>query len=81
MIAETIKQRIEEQIDGCTSVKVQTVDASSGKYAVAVVAAAFQGVPLIQRHRLINALFDAELKDGSIHALEISAKPPAVAPS
>lgn len=52
------------------------MDASSGKYAVIIVASAFQGVPLIQRHRAVQGLFEKELQDGSIHALEINAKPP-----
>jgi BolA-like protein 1 len=79
MLADTIKERIEANISGCVSVDVQTVDAACGKYAVAVVAAGFQGVPLIQRHRLVQQVFEKELQDGTIHALEIIAKPPPAA--
>jgi stress-induced morphogen len=80
-LADVIKARIEANINGCVSVDVKTVDASSGKYAVVIVASAFQGVPLIQRHRAVQGLFEKELQEGTIHALEINAKPPPPPPA
>jgi stress-induced morphogen len=41
---------------------------------VMVVSDAFQGKNLLDRHRLIYQALDAPLKDGRIHALELSAK-------
>jgi len=41
---------------------------------VMVVSAAFAGKNLLDRHRLIYQALDAPMKDGRIHALEITAK-------
>jgi len=52
--------------------------AKSGKghFDVFVVSAAFEGKPLIQRHRAVYSAV-GELMDTDIHALSISAKTPA----
>lgn len=44
-------------------------------FKVVLVSAAFEGKPLLGRHRVVNALLDAELK-GGVHALSIVAKTP-----
>ena len=58
---------------------VLTVEDESGgcgaKYAVTVVSARFVGVPLLQRHRLVNEAVAEELK--AIHAFSIKAWTPA----
>jgi len=41
---------------------------------VLVVSAAFQGKNLLDRHRMIYQALDVPLKDGRIHALELTAK-------
>jgi stress-induced morphogen len=41
---------------------------------VMVVSEAFHGKNLLDRHRLIYQALDAPLKDGRIHALELTAK-------
>jgi stress-induced morphogen len=41
---------------------------------VSVVSAAFQGKTLLDRHRMIYQALDAPMKDGRIHALELTAK-------
>lgn len=41
---------------------------------VVIVSDAFQGKNLLDRHRLIYQALDAPLKDGRIHALELTAK-------
>ena len=52
-----------------------------GHFVVEIVSEAFQGKPLIQRHRLIyDALQDA-MKSNEIHALSIKASTPAEAGS
>ena len=44
-------------------------------FRIKVVSAAFSGKSRLERHRIINALADAELKAG-VHALAIEAKAP-----
>ena len=41
---------------------------------VMIVSDAFQGKNLLDRHRLIYQALDAPMKDGRIHALELTAK-------
>ena len=41
---------------------------------VVIVSEAFQGKNLLDRHRLIYQALDAPMKDGRIHALELTAQ-------
>lgn len=41
---------------------------------VSVVSTAFQGKNLLDRHRMIYQALDAPMKDGRIHALELTAR-------
>jgi stress-induced morphogen len=41
---------------------------------VTIVSNAFEGKNLLDRHRLIYQALDAPMKDGRIHALELTAK-------
>ncbi|KAG5480301.1 hypothetical protein CUR178_06357 [Leishmania enriettii] len=59
-----------------TELEVTEISADEAKYNVRIVSAAFAGVPLIQRHRMVNNLFSEEMRSGTIHALSISAQPP-----
>lgn len=43
---------------------------------VLVVSSAFEGKTLLDRHRMIYQALDVPLKDGRIHALELTAKTP-----
>jgi len=42
-----------------------------------IISEAFEGKPLLARHRMIQALFQSELADGSLHALSLQTKTPA----
>ncbi|KPA78421.1 hypothetical protein ABB37_06524 [Leptomonas pyrrhocoris] len=59
-----------------SELEVTAISEREAKYNVRIVSSVFAGVPLLQRHRMVNALFDEELRSGTIHALTISAKPP-----
>ncbi len=43
-------------------------------FQVTVVSSAFNGLPLIQQHKLVNAALAAPLADGTIHELRIRTK-------
>jgi len=47
------------------------------KVSLTVVSTAFEKMPLLKRHRLVNEVFAAELGDGSVHALSVKAYTPA----
>ena len=66
--------RIEEAIEDA---EVEIVDLTGGRdhYEVTVVSEAFEGKPLIKRHRMVyDALGDQ--MDGPIHALTLETKTP-----
>ncbi len=51
---------------------------SETHFKVVVVSAKFEGVSILERHRLVNSCLSAELnRAGGIHALSITAKTPA----
>ncbi|XP_078040164.1 bolA-like protein 2 isoform X2 [Augochlora pura] len=61
-----IKNKLTE---GLNASYVEVIDQSDGcgaKFSVIVVSDAFEGKPLLQRHRLVNAVLEEELK--TIHA-------------
>ena len=50
-------------------------EGSESHFRVVLVAQQFEGKPLIQRHRAVNAILDQELK-GQIHALALHTMTP-----
>ncbi|KAG5505847.1 hypothetical protein JKF63_05183 [Porcisia hertigi] len=76
-IYDTIVARIQETLRPA-ELEVTAISEDEAKYNVRIVSSAFAGVPLLQRHRMVNNIFDEELRSGAIHALTISAKPPSL---
>ena len=58
---------IDVQGDGCTG---------GSKITLMVVSTAFEKMPLLKRHRLVNQVFAKELENGSIHALTCKQQSP-----
>ena len=56
--------------------EIQVEDRTGGgdHFQVTVVSPAFDGLPLIQQHKLVNAALAAPLADGTIHELRIRTK-------
>ncbi|XP_040399612.1 bolA-like protein 2 [Cygnus olor] len=67
--AEALRERLRREL-GAEHVEVEDTTAArcAASFRVLVVAAAFRGKGLLQRHRLVNEVLAAEL--GRIHALE-----------
>ena len=74
--AEDIRTRIEAGLAGATA---EVVDTTGGgdHFRAHVVAPPFEGKGLLDRHRLVYAALDAEMKSGAIHALELTTDSPA----
>ena len=73
---ETLVRKLVEKLGDGTSVKVFTEGGNcGGKAEIAITSIAFQGMPRIQRHRLVHDCLSMEIKD-SLHAISISARTP-----
>ena len=73
MTPEKIQQLIEQQMPDA---KV-SVSGAEGKFTAEVISDAFEGLPLIKRHKLVYAAVNDEIASGELHALTIVAKTPA----
>ncbi len=73
--AEDIKQRIEAAIPGAHA-EVEDYTGTGDHFSATVTAEAFTDLNRIQQHRLIYAVFGAEV-GGAIHALALKTQTPA----
>lgn len=73
MAVETIRSLLENAFPGAV---IQVVDRTGGgdHFHVAVTAAAFDGLTLVEQHKLVNQALAAPLADGTIHELRIQTK-------
>jgi len=74
-----IKQRIEAAIPGAQA-DVEDYTGGGDHFRATVTAPAFQGLGRIEQHRLVYAVFGAEI-GGPIHALALKTRAPAKNPT
>ena len=74
MEATTIRQLLESAFPGASAVDVEDRTGGGDHFQVTVVSADFDGLPLIDQHRRVNAALAGPLADGSIHELRIRTK-------
>ena len=77
--AEDIKQRIEAAIAGAHA-DVEDYTGGGDHFRATVTASAFDGLSRIQQHRLVYAVFGAEI-GGAIHALALKTQSPSQTPA
>ncbi len=73
MSAATITTLLQEAFPGAD---VSVVDRTGGgdHFQVTVLSSAFDGLSLVDQHRLVNRALEAPLTDGTIHELRITTK-------
>ena len=73
MAVDTIRALLEQAFPGGT---VDVLDRTGGgdHFHVTVASAAFEGLSLVEQHRLVNRALAAPLADGTIHELRITTK-------
>jgi stress-induced morphogen len=78
MAADTIRALLEQAFPGA---EIGVVDRTGGgdHFQVRVASSRFDGLSLIDQHRLVNAALAAPLADGTIHELRIDTKGTATA--
>jgi stress-induced morphogen len=77
--AEDIKQRIEDAIVGAHA-DVEDYTGGGDHFSATVTAPAFEGLSRIEQHRLVYAVFGAEI-GGAIHALALKTHAPSKTPT
>jgi stress-induced morphogen len=77
--AGDIKQRIETAIAGAHA-EVEDYTGGGDHFRATVTAPAFDGLSRIQQHRLVYAVFGAEI-GGAIHALALKTQVPSKIPT
>jgi len=73
MAATAIRNLLEAAFPG-GQVEVEDRTGGGDHFQVTVVSEAFNGLPLIQQHTLVNRALAAPLADGTIHELRIRTK-------
>ena len=73
MAADAIRSLLEQAFPGGT---VDVLDRTGGgdHFQVIVESPAFEGVSLVEQHRMVNRALAAPLADGTIHELRIKTK-------
>ncbi|HEY8517536.1 MAG TPA: BolA/IbaG family iron-sulfur metabolism protein [Candidatus Binatia bacterium] len=78
MTPEEIQQRIEAHIPGAAA-EVRDYTGTGDHFEVRVVASAFEGKPLVERHKMIYAALGEAVDGRTIHALSLKTLTPAQA--
>jgi stress-induced morphogen len=73
MAVDRLRSLLEQAVPG-SEVDVQDRTGSGDHFQVTVASARFDGLPLIEQHRLVNQALAAPLGDGTIHELRIQTK-------
>jgi len=73
MAVERLRSLLEQAFPG-SEVDVQDRNGGGDHFQVTVASARFDGLPLIEQHRLVNQALAAPLGDGTIHELRIQTK-------
>lgn len=64
--ADYIQEKLSKELETSFCTVTDLSDGCGGKFDAVIVSAKFEGKPLLQRHRLVNAVLEQELK--TIHA-------------
>lgn len=70
MTPEQLKTRLETLQPG-TQVQVTDLTGTQDHYQATVISAAFEGKSMIEQHRLVFRLVQAEVDSGEVHALTL----------
>jgi stress-induced morphogen len=73
MASEHIRTLLEQAFPGA-GVSVTDRTGGGDHFHVAVVSSAFDGLTLVEQHRLVNRALEAPLADGTIHELRITTR-------
>ena len=74
MPVERIRDLLERAFPDAAEIAVEDRTGTGDHFQVTVVSEAFNGLTMIQQHKLVNEALAAPLSDGTIHELRIRTK-------
>jgi len=74
MAVDRIRTLLEQAFPDATELAVQDRTGGGDHFQVVVASPRFEGLPLLEQHRLVNKALAAPLADGTIHELRIQTK-------
>ncbi len=74
MATESLRVMLAEAFPDASELDVQDRTGTGDHFQVTVASASFQGLSLVQQHRLVYDALAAPLADGTIHELRIRTK-------
>ena len=74
MATEALRELLVEAFPDATELSVEDRTGSGDHFQVTVASSRFQGLSLLEQHRLVNEALAAPLADGTIHELRIKTK-------
>jgi stress-induced morphogen len=74
MAVERIRSLLEQAFPDASELVVEDRTGSGDHFQVTVSSPRFDGLPLLEQHRLVNEALAAPLGDGTIHELRIKTK-------
>jgi stress-induced morphogen len=69
--AERLETLLREAFPDASELRVLDRTGGGDHFQVVVASAHFDGLPLVEQHRLVYAALDAPMRDGTIHELRI----------
>ena len=74
MVVELLRSLLEQAFPDATELTVEDRTGGGDHFQVVVASPRFDGLPLLEQHRLVNEALAAPLADGTIHELRIQTK-------
>jgi stress-induced morphogen len=74
MVTEPLQQLLHQAFPDATELSVQDRTGGGDHFQVTVASPRFDGLPLLEQHRLVNDALAEPLRDGTIHELRIKTK-------
>ena len=74
MATEPLQRLLQDAFPDATELSVEDRTGGGDHFQVTVATPRFDGLPLLEQHRLVNDALAAPLRDGTIHELRIKTK-------
>jgi stress-induced morphogen len=71
---EALQSLLERAFPDASELRVEDRTGGGDHFQVTIASSRFDGLPLIEQHRLVNDALDEPLRDGTIHELRIKTK-------